>query len=130
MESKRSFITLGTVALIATVCGAACSLYFVINAGSNNNSVVLKSLFIVWILSPFIAFFIMLSIVRKWKTGIQNVIHWLLIILTIVSLIGYSGLIKIPNTKNAFVFLIIPFLSWVLLIATVIAARKFSKFNK
>jgi hypothetical protein len=120
----RPFIMLRTVALMATSCGALCSLYFVINAGKNNNSLLLRSLFIVWVLSPFVMFFI--AIIKKWRFATLNFFYWMVIIMTIISLVSYGGLIKVPQSKNAFVYLVIPFLLWMLLVIAFIAARRLS----
>jgi hypothetical protein len=122
--NDRSFIVLRTVALIAILCGAVCSLYFVINAGQNNNSLLLRSLFIIWVLSPFVMFFIAIS--KKWQFATRNFFYWMVIITTIISLLSYSGLIKVPQTKNAFVYLVIPFLLWMFLIIAFIAVRRSS----
>jgi hypothetical protein len=97
------------------------------NAGKNNNSLLLRSLFIVWVLSPFVMFFI--AIRKKWQVAAQRFFYWAMIIITIIASISYSGLIKIPQTKNAFVFLVMPLLLWIFLIIAFIASRRSDKIS-
>lgn len=127
MENNRSFGFLRTTVLIELLFGAAGSLYFVINAGRNNNSILLRGLFVVWVLSPFVAFLITNSISKRWSLLTRKTIYFLMLIVTVGSLVGYSGAFNTPQTKNAFVFLIIPLLSWILLIMAILITRRLSR---
>ena len=127
MEYNRSFSLLRSIALIALLFGSVGSLYFVINAGRNNSSILLPALFVIWVLSPFIGFLITNSISKRWSFHARRTIYWLMLIITVGSLIGYSGAFNTPQTKNAFIFLIVPLLSWLLLIITILTTRRLSR---
>ncbi|HEY5405939.1 MAG TPA: hypothetical protein VIJ92_02590 [Ginsengibacter sp.] len=119
MENNHSFGFLRTTALIALLFGAVGSLYFIINAGRNNSSILLSALFVIWVLSPFIAFLIANSISKSWSFLTRKTIYWLMLIVTVGSLIFYSAF-KIPGTKRTFIFLIVPLISWLLMIIVIL----------
>ena len=112
MENNRSFTFLRTTALIAVLIGAVGSLYFVIHAGRHNNSILLRGLFIIWVFLPFIAFLVAHSIAKRWSVLTRKTVYWLTLIVASISLVSYSGAFSTVHTKNAFIFLIVPFLSW------------------
>lgn len=114
---------LKTTALIALIFGAIGSLYFVIQGGKNNNSVLLIALFIAWVLSPFIGLFFSVKIAKQWSLTKQKILNWLMLIIAVVSVVCYSGIIFI-GAKPAFKFLIVPFISWVLMLIIILPARK------
>src|SRR5689334_23251209 len=99
-ENNRSFFYLRTTALIALLLGAVGSLYFVIDAGRNNNSGLLRGFFVIWVLSPFVALLIANSIAERWLFLIRKTVYWLMLIITVGSLVGYSGAFNTPQTKN------------------------------
>ncbi len=126
MENNRPFSLLRTIALIALLCGAIDSLYFVINAGRNNSSILLPALFVIWVLSPFIILLIANSISKRWSFLTRKTIYWLMLIVTVGSLIFYSAF-NTPGTKRTFVFLIVPLISWLLIITAIIVTRRLSR---
>jgi hypothetical protein len=50
-----------------------------------------------------------------------------MIILTIVSLVAYSGALNTLKTNNAFVFPNIPLIFWILLPMAIVTARRLSR---
>lgn len=128
MAEKTFNITfLRTVALILISLGAVGSLYFMFNAGRNQKSILLITLFTAWILSPFAGLFLADKFSNRWTVTVRAALYWLMIILTIVSLVAYSGALNTPRTKNAFVFIIIPLISWLLMSIAILIARKLSR---
>jgi hypothetical protein len=127
--AEKTFNTtfLRTVALILVSVGAVGSLYFMFNASRNQNSILLITLFTVWILSPFVGLFLADKFSNRWTVTVRASLYWLMIILTIVSLVAYSGALNTPKTKNAFVFLIIPLISWLLMTMVILTARRLSR---
>ena len=107
------------IALIVVLVGAAGSLHFVLEEGSSNDSVLLVSLFVSWVLSPFIALLLANVIFRRWAVLTRTTLYGLTIVLTIGSLIIYNGALSSPGTMPALKFLTVPLVSW-LLMATVI----------
>jgi hypothetical protein len=123
-KSKQSFLR--TMALTTLPVGAVGSLYFMFNAGSNQKSILLLGLFTAWVLSPFVGLFIANKISTRWTVTARQLMYWLILALTIVSLIAYSGALTPPKTKPAFIFLVIPLTSWFLIVTVFLIARQIS----
>ena len=98
------------------VVGAAGSLILMFNAGSNQKSILLIVLFTGWVLSPFIALLIADIISKRWLLKPRVTLYFLMLFITLVSLLGYSGALNVPGTKPAFKFLIVPVVLWVLIL--------------
>ncbi len=126
-NSNQSFLR--TTALIVALVGAVGSLYFMFSAGRKQNSIILLALFTAWVLSPFVGLFISNKISNRWTVPARALLSWLMIILTIGSLVAYSGAFNTPETKNAFIFLIFPLISWFLIVIVFFIARKISNKN-
>ena len=107
---------LQTMAMVVAIVGAIGSLYFMFKAGRNQKSILLISLFAVWLLSPFVGLFLAAKISNRRKIPARALIYWLLIILSIGSLVAYSGILASSGTKGAFIFLVAPFTSWVIIV--------------
>ena len=131
MEGKKisNQIFLRTTAIIVALVGTVGSLYFMFSAGRKQNSIILLGLFTAWVLSPFIGLFISNKISSRWTAPARTLLYWLMIILTIGSLVSYSGTFNTPETKNAFIFLIFPVISWLLIVIVFLIARKISNKN-
>jgi len=127
--AEKTFNTtfLRTVSLILVSVGAVGSLYFMFNASRNQKSILLITLFTAWILSPFVGLFLTDKFSNRWTATARASLYWLMIILTIGSLVAYSGAFNTPNTKNAFVFLIVPLISWLLMTIVILTARRLSR---
>ena len=126
-NSNQSF--LATIALIVTLVGAVGSLYFMFSAGRKQNSTILLALFTAWTLSPFVGLFISNKISTRWTASARASLYWLMIVLTISSLVAYSGAFNTHETKNAFMFLIFPLISWLIIVIVFLIARKISIKN-
>ena len=113
-----------TMALTTLLVGAIGSFYFMFKAGSSQRSIILIGLFTVWVLSPFVGLFIANKITSIRTAITRRILYWLMPGLTIVSLIAYSGLVTIPDTKPAFIFLAFPFVSWFVILTIFLIARQ------
>ncbi len=123
-NNKLNQNLLRTIALTSSLIGTIMSLYFMFRAGSNQKSIVLIGLFTIWVLSPFMGLFIAHKVTSIWTVITRPLLYWLMLGLTIVSLIAYSGLAKIPNTKPAFIFLVLPFVSWLTILTIFLIANQ------
>ena len=112
------------IALIVLFAGAISSLVLMFNAGHNQKSILLILLFTGWVLSPFIGLFIADMISKNWLSKTRLTIHLLIVFVVLASLIFYSGALNVPGTKPAFKFLIVPLISWVLILIVVPIKRK------
>jgi len=106
---------LRTVAVIAVMIGGIISFGFTLRAGHNNRSVFLIMLFLCWVSSPFIGLLVACLLSRRWPLVTRKVLFILMILLAIGSVVGYSGVLTPPGSKPAFIFLIVPLISWILI---------------
>jgi len=117
-------------ALAALLAGAVGSLYFMFTAGRNQKSILLIMLFTGWVLSPFLALFAASARFKQWTSRNRFSLYILMIIIAIGSLIAYSGLWVPPGTKPAFIFLINPLVSWLLLVTFILIIKRSDHFKK
>ena len=81
-----------------------------------NHSVLLKSLFLIWILSPFLALIRVYSISGHWSAIRRGLLYNLMLFVAFVSMVAYSGEWNLPGMKPAFLFLVVPLFCWALMI--------------
>ena len=116
-------------ALVITFAGAVGSLCFMFNAGREQRSVLLLVLFTAWVLSPFVGLFVATMISKGWTVRTRALLYCLMIVVTLGSLVVYSGALSSPETKPAFVFLVVPVASWFLVVPVFLIAKRMSPKN-
>ncbi len=114
---------LRTIAMMAMLAGAAGSLGFMFYTGRHNKSIFLLALFTGWVLSPFIGLVVANVLAKRWSVLTRVTIYILMLVITLSSLIGYSGVLSPPGTKPAFVFLMFPLASWLLMVIVIPLVR-------
>jgi hypothetical protein len=116
------------IALVVFAIGWIVSLGFTLHAGHNNRSVFLVILFLGWVSSPFLGQLVAASLSRHRPVVTRKAFYILMILLSIGSVVGYSGVLSPAGMKPAFIFLVIPLISWVLIMiiitVTISRARK------
>jgi len=119
-----SFHRLRTAALIAVLAGAAGSVALMLRAGHRNPSRILLALFAFWVLSPFIALVWAHSVSKRWQALTRATLYGMMMLLTLGSVAIYAAVaLGPPRAKTAFVFVVVPPASWLLIaIALSIAA--------
>ena len=127
MKKNLPLHSLRLTAMIVMICGAVGSVGMTFYTGRNNASAILTFLFITWVLSPFIGLFITSSVTRRRTVDIYKAIYWLMITIPVISLICYSGVLNINSKKPAFTFLIVPLISWILIIIVIPVASSVAK---
>jgi hypothetical protein len=117
-------------ALIAVLAGAVSSLGLMLHAGRRQKSLILIGLFIVWELSPFVALVYAHVASKHWSVLTRTTLYSLMLVLTLCSL-GIYGDVALgpPRAQTAFVFLVVPLASWLLIaivlpIAALISGRQ------
>jgi hypothetical protein len=110
----RKFISI--ILLVATFG----SLISVLYAG-RNAPVILSILFIGWVISPFISL-ILINFVSKLKKNIESaILHLLILLISFFSLLCYTlAFFLHTNKPPTGIFLIVPFLSWILIVLIII----------
>ena len=127
----KRFLTLRiirTIALVVVLIGAVCSLGLMFHAG-RHTPVLLLVLFVGWVLSPYIGLLIINKISKLWSVPVRVIIYCLMLILTLVSLISYSGALTPPGTRPASIFLIVPLTSWFIILIVIPIVRRLSRNN-
>lgn len=116
------------MALVVLLVGAAVSLSLMFNAGRNQKSIFLIACFTTWVLSPFIALVIANVISKRWSMLTRVTFYFLLLFITLGSLVSYSGALSPLETKPpAFKFLIVPLISWLLIVIVIPIAVSLSR---
>ncbi|HMC87023.1 MAG TPA: hypothetical protein VKI61_15960 [Chitinophagaceae bacterium] len=116
-NSNQKFNLLRIVAIIISIVGGLISGWLTIEAGQNNKSILLKSIFVIWVISPFAAILRAYSISKDWSILRRGILYNLMIIIAFISMVAYSGQISLPDVRPAFLFLIVPAFCWALMIA-------------
>jgi hypothetical protein len=111
------------IAVLTVLAGAGSSIGFTIYTGRHNPSVILILLFTGWVVSPFIALLLINTVSRRSELFNRLILYSLMMFLTLGSITIYSGLWSPPGAKTAFVFLVVPLLSWSLMGAILLAAK-------
>ncbi|MGC9996327.1 MAG: hypothetical protein ABSE79_13485 [Terriglobia bacterium] len=120
---RRGVITgrfLGVVrgaALSLVLAGAAGSLGLMFRAGHRENSRILLLLFAMWVLSPFMALVVAHVVSTRWSVPTRARLYSVMLVLTLASLAIYGDVAFGHSTvKVGFVFLAVPFASWLLIV--------------
>src|SRR6266446_6552565 len=117
---------LHAVALIAVVAGAAGSIGLMLWVGRRNPSRVLLGLFVIWDLSPFVALLLADMVSKRWSVVTRATLHIVMLVIALSSLALYADVVWRPRPQPAFMFLVVPFGSWLLMMIVVPAAALIS----
>ena len=113
------------VALLTVLLSAVGSLRLMLHAGRRQSSLLLIGLFTVWVLSPFAALVYAHMVAKRWQAAAQASIYCLMLILTLGSLACYGYVVLgPPRPQPAFVFLVVPLASWLLIFIVALTTRK------
>lgn len=123
-DSKASAGTQRAAALIALPVGALGSVSLMLVVGHRNESRILLALFTLWVLSPFAALATGLVRSRRWSDLARATLYWVTLVVAAGSLLLYGEVaLGAPRAKPAFMFLVVPLASWLLIaLAVPIAA--------
>jgi hypothetical protein len=111
---------LRTTSTIAVVAGAGGSVGLTLYAGRHSDSLTLKVLFAVWVLSPFLGLILAGVATRLWSIFTRSARYSAMLVVSLGSLAVYGvRVLRPPKAHAAFVFVVVPLASW-LLIAVVV----------
>ena len=113
---------LHAVARTAVVAGALGSVGLMLWVGHRNPSRVLLALFVIWDLSPFMALVLADIVSKRWSVLTRATLYGVMLVLTLGSLAFYGDVVWRPRPQPAFLFLVVPLGSWLLMIVVPIAA--------
>jgi hypothetical protein len=115
------------VALVAVVAGAAGSVGLILWVGHRNPSRVLLVLFVIWDLSPFVALVLADMVSKRWSVITRATLHIVMLVVALGSLALYWDVVLRPRPQPAFMFLVVPFGSWLLMMIVVPIAALISR---
>jgi multisubunit Na+/H+ antiporter MnhG subunit len=102
--------------LIALLASAVCSLGLMLRAGQRQNSRILLLLFGIWVLSPFAAAAWAHAVSRNWSAVTRTTLYVVILVFTLSSLAIYgAAAFGHLRAKIGFIFLAVPFASWLLI---------------
>ena len=113
MGSKKNN-TLRAVTFMIVLAATAASLYFMFSIGRNQKSISVIAFFVGWIVAPFIGIFLLTERYQRFVSR-PSFFYWLAMVASVASVVCYSGLVAPLGPKPAFIFLLAPFISWVLI---------------
>jgi hypothetical protein len=116
LNGRNKLDLFGSLALGIATAGALGSLAFTLQAGSHNSSVVLDTLFSGWVLSPFVVLIIFCILSRRMPSKKRVSLYFLIMGISIVSLLFYGRLLSFSEAKPAFIFLVFPLISWIIIL--------------
>ena len=113
-----------SLALGIGTAGALGSLALTLQAGRHNDSVILDLLFSAWVLSPFIILIILCVFSRRWPSRARLSLYIFMMGIPVVSLLFYGRLLSFSEARSAYVFLMIPLLSWIIILPSYLFLRR------
>jgi hypothetical protein len=129
-DADRPGATMAGVRALAVLLlgvAAAASLVFMSNVAGGNPSVVLRTLFTVWVVLPFAAAAALTLVSGRMPTRLQVGIAVSSLVIAAASLAFYAGVIPLPRVKPAFVFLMVPLVSCCALVPWGVASMTTSR---
>jgi hypothetical protein len=114
------------VAVTAVVAGAVGSVGLMLWVGHRNPSRLLLPLFVIWDLSPFVALLLAAIVSKRWSVLTRATLYGVMIIITLGSLAIYGDVVLRPRPQPAFMFLVVPPGSWLLMMIAVPIAASIS----
>ena len=114
---------LRAVAIIAVVAGGGGSVALTWYAGHQSDSRSLVALFVIWVLSPFVGLVLADMASKHWSVFARATLYNVMLVLVIGSLAIYGAhALRPPRTQAAFVFIVVPPASWLLIVIIVTIA--------
>lgn len=115
-QDGRVLDLLRAAALIAVLAGAVGSIALVLRAGHRNPSRLLIGLFVIWVLAPFIALVAAAIVSKHWSAVTRTTLYIVMLVVTLGTLAIYGNVVfGPPRPQTAFVFLVVPPASWLLM---------------
>ena len=119
---------LRAAALIAVLVGAVGSVGLMLYVGRRNDSRILLVLFVLWVLSPFMVLVLANVVSKRWSVLTRATLYSVMLVLTLGSLAIYGDVaFGPPRVKTAFVFVVVPPASWLLIAIVVPTAALISR---
>ncbi len=125
METQSRVSSLGLtvrLSIVASAVGALVSMFIV---GQRQRSVLLITMFVVWVLAPYVALWLLNARARAWNPSARATVAYASVLISLGALARYAWVLVWPlAAQPASTFLIVPFASCVaIVVAAAIAMR-------
>ena len=118
-DSPRERGFLGRLAVIALLAGTAGSLGLFLRAGQRTPRPLLV-VFVIWVLSPFMALAVADAVSKGWSTRTRATLHGVMLVVALGALAVYGrDALRPRKAQPAFVYVIVPPVSWLLMAAVI-----------
>ena len=125
-DKSASSLLLRVAALIAVVAGAAGSIGLMLRAG--HPPLFLRVLFAIWVLSPFAALVLADVVSKRWSVPTRATLYTMMLVVTVGSLAIYGfDAVRPRRAQPAFVYVVVPPASWLLIAVAVPSAALLSR---
>ena len=120
-------IVLRRAARIAALVGAAGSVGFLLRAGQRTSRLLLV-IMLLWVLAPFAALALADLASKRWTSIIRATLSSVMLVVTLGSLAIYvDDALRRRRAQAAFVFVVVPLASWVLMAIAIPVAALISR---
>jgi len=114
--------SLHTAARAAAVIGALGSVALTLYAGRNNNLPLLMVLMAGWVFAPFFGYAVASRFSGRWSTSTRAALDVTILMITVAALTIYTrDVLRPPPSQSARVYVAVPIVSWLLLLAVALA---------
>jgi len=126
MNASRAefLVALRWFALSGAIAGAVGALVFMRRAGRHSPAILL-AMFAIWVTSPYLGLIWGCTVSKRWSVPARAMLYGLALIVALASLVAYgTDVWRPPTAKAASVFIVVPFVSWLLIgISALISVR-------
>ena len=114
--------SLHTTARVAAVIGAVGSVALTLYAGRSNNLPFLMVLMAGWVFAPFFGYAVASRLSGRWSPSTRAVLDVVILTITVAALAIYArDVLRPPQSQGARVYVAVPVVSWMLLLAVAVA---------
>jgi uncharacterized membrane protein YhaH (DUF805 family) len=123
MENTSSDKLFRNFSIFIVMIGIIGSLGLMFHTGRHNKSIILILLFTVWVASPFLGLLV-ICFSKRLRDSRRRYLYFLMIFIAVISLIIYSGAFGLHGPHPAFVFMVVPLISWLVIGTITLGAIK------
>ena len=109
--------SLRAAGLVATVAGAVGSVGLTLWVG--HSGAILMVLFLGWVLLPFVGLQVADWMSRRWSPITRKTLYIVMLVIPVASVALYADVAVRPRAQPAFMFLVVPLCSWVLMVIAI-----------
>ena len=110
---------LRTAGRATAVAGAIASVGLTLWVGRGGSSLILMVLFVGWVLGPFVGLLVTDSRSRGWTPLPRATLYLVMLVIAVASVAAYGDVAVRPRATPAFMFLVVPLCSWLLMVIAI-----------